>query len=176
MWNQSHVFLTVIYSTNIFKHLLFSHILYFSVKKCLAAKQKCYSHTEIKWLPCYCEIKILILKYNLVTEMLAWKVKTTLSHFNWDKSSSSSSSAFHKDKCSKAGLFQFYKLLQPYYSLKPCFWLYMWKPLNQVLTNKVVTTAVTVKSVPTVICVMQPLCFCPSAAHSLLKQSVLYGH
>jgi hypothetical protein len=25
-------------------------------------------------------------------------------------------------------------------------------------------------------CVMWPLCFCPSAAHSLLKQSVLNGH
>jgi hypothetical protein len=28
----------------------------------------------------------------------------------------------------------------------------------------------------TVICVTQPLCFCPSAAHSLQKQSVLNGH
>jgi hypothetical protein len=28
----------------------------------------------------------------------------------------------------------------------------------------------------TIICVMWPLCFCPSAAHSLLKQSVLNGH
>jgi hypothetical protein len=27
-----------------------------------------------------------------------------------------------------------------------------------------------------VICVMWPLCFCPSAAHSLLKQSVLNAH
>jgi hypothetical protein len=27
-----------------------------------------------------------------------------------------------------------------------------------------------------VICVMRPLCFCPSAARSLLKQSVLFSH
>jgi hypothetical protein len=28
----------------------------------------------------------------------------------------------------------------------------------------------------TVVCVMRPLCFCPAAAHSLLKESVLNGH
>jgi hypothetical protein len=28
----------------------------------------------------------------------------------------------------------------------------------------------------TIICVMRPLCFCPAAAHSLVKQSVLNGH
>jgi hypothetical protein len=35
---------------------------------------------------------------------------------------------------------------------------------------------ITVTSVLMVICIMRSLCFCPSAAHSLFKQSVLNGH